>query len=108
MGIRVKVGFMDSVRDKVDKIFLRAPEVFMVRWDMDTRGRHLWQLTIGRRPLGRGAGVVGVLGPAESPAGGAGFYWPRAVAFISFSMVEAPSLRIAGKSRAINTLGMRH
>ena len=35
---------------------------------MDTKGRHLWQLTIGQRPLGGGggAGVVGVLGPAES------------------------------------------
>ena len=36
---------------------------------MDAWGRHLWQLTVGRRPRGGGggAGVVGVLGPAESP-----------------------------------------
>ena len=43
---------------------------------MDAWGRHLWQLTVGRRPLGGGggggggAGVVGVLGPAESPPPG--------------------------------------
>ena len=39
---------------------------------MEAWGRHLWQLTVGRRPLGGGgggggAGVVGVPGPAESP-----------------------------------------
>ena len=37
---------------------------------MDNWGRHLWQRTVGRRPLGGGGGgwgVVGVLGPAESP-----------------------------------------
>ena len=42
---------------KVDKIFLRAPLVFMKRRvplaPMDARGRHLWQLTVGRRPLGQ-------------------------------------------------------
>ena len=38
---------------------------------MDAWGRHLWQLTVGRRPLGGGGGgVVGVLGPAESPPPG--------------------------------------
>ena len=39
---------------------------------MDAWGRHLWQLSVGRRPLGGGggAGVVGVLGPAESPPPG--------------------------------------
>ena len=37
---------------------------------MDAQGRHLWQLTVGRRPRGGGEGVVGARGPAKSPLPG--------------------------------------
>ena len=48
---------------KVDKIFLRAPLVFMEHRaplaPMDTCGRHLWQLIVGPRPPGWEGGGVG-------------------------------------------------
>ena len=56
---------------KVDNSFLWMALVPMERQapsaPMDSEGRHLCQLTVGRRPLAGRGGVVGVLGPAESP-----------------------------------------
>ena len=53
LGLRIVLGC------KWNKIFLRAPSVFMEHRapyaPMDTCGQHLWQLTVGRRPLGGGA-----------------------------------------------------
>ena len=57
MGVRAKVGFKDSVGVSLGYL-----------WCSWSVGRHHWQLTVGRRPLGgRGVGGVGVLGAAESP-----------------------------------------
>ena len=68
MGIKVKVGFQDSVRVQNGQIFLWAPFVPIERRaplaPMDSRRQHLWQLIVGRRPPKGGGGV---LGPAESP-----------------------------------------
>ena len=56
MRVRVTVGFKHS---KVDKHFLQAALVPMehrTMVPMDSCGRHLWQLTVGRTPPRGGGG----------------------------------------------------
>ena len=57
LGLRIVLGC------KVDKTFLRATLVPMERCvpsaPMDAQGRHLWQLTVGQRPLEGGGGGQG-------------------------------------------------
>ena len=60
MGVRVKVGFKDSVGVQIGQNFpwgtFGVHGASGASCSMNTKGQHLWQLTVGGRPRGGGGG----------------------------------------------------